>query len=851
MKTSEIRKKYLDFFRSKRHEIVPSDSLVPRGDPTLLFTSAGMNQFKEQFMARGITYRRAASCQKCLRTGDLERVGKTSCHHTFFEMLGNFSFGDYFKKEAILWGWEFMTKELGIKKEKLWVSVYKDDKESYNIWKDVIKLPEKRILKLGPEENFWPANAPKDGPNGPCGPCTEIFYDLGANGKDLVEVWNLVFTQFNRKSDGSLEPLPSKNIDTGMGLERIAAVMQGVKTNFEIDIFTPIIEELKAYSLKLKAEDINAIADHIRAVTFAIADDVPPSNEEKGYVIRKLIRRAYMRAKADEPFLYKLVHVVVEAMKDAYPELQDRREGISLIVKEEEERFKHTLSLAMPILHDELKAVKKGVLKGEVIFKLVDTYGLPLEVIEQEAGKKKIKTEQKTFLKLMNGRRELSKKKSKIEEDIFAGNAFRDAPIPECSRNMPLKAKIAFMAKGKGIIKKAKKDDTVQILTNPQSSLFYTEAGGQIGDKGIIRVYKGKEGTIRSGKQGVAEILNTVKIGERTVHFAQVTEGTISTGDMAEVIIDSERKKLIARNHTATHLLHSALRKVLGAHVHQAGSLVNADRFRFDFAHGKKLTDREIERIEELVSVEIKKAVPVKKEEMSLDKAKEEGAVALFGEKYEKTVKVITCGDFSKEVCGGTHIDNTKDIELFKITRESSIASGVRRIEAVTSSRAKDWLEDRKKQKAKIEQLDKQKEKEKKEEKELLEKAKENVDEIIKKAKDIGGVKVIAEEIKNSNMGILRKLAGAIKSKEENLFLALAASEGGKVSIVLSVTKGVASKGIDASAIIKDIAKIVEGSGGGRADFAQAGGNNPGRIKEALECAVELAEERIRGNKGR
>jgi len=837
MKTNEIRKKYLDFFRSKKHEIVPSDSLVPRGDPTLLFTSAGMNQFKEQFMARGITYRRAASCQKCLRTGDLERVGKTPCHHTFFEMLGNFSFGDYFKKDAILWGWEFMTKELGIEKEKLWVSVYKDDNESYNIWKDIIKVPEKRILKLGPEENFWPANAPKDGPNGPCGPCTEIFYDLGANGKDLVEVWNLVFTQFNRKSDGSLEPLPSKNIDTGMGLERIAAVMQGVKTNFEIDIFKPIVEELKAYSLKLKAEDMNSIADHIRAATFAIADDVPPSNEEKGYVIRKLIRRAYMRAKADEPFLYKLVPVVVEVMKDAYPELQDKREGISLIVKEEEERFKHTLSLAMPILHAELKAVKDGILKGEAIFKLVDTYGLPFDVIEREAGKKKIKPEQKTFLKLMNEQRELSKKKSNIAEDIFAESVFLNAPTPPCSKDMPLKAKIAFIAREKDILESASEGDTVELITNPGSSVFYTEAGGQVGDKGMVEA----EG-------GEAEILNTIKLDNRIIHIARVSKGSIKRGGAVSVLLDSDKRKFIARNHTATHLLHSALRKVLGAHVHQAGSLVDADRFRFDFAHGKKLTDREIEKIEELVSAEIKKAAPVKKKEMSIEKAKEEGAVALFGEKYEKTVKVITCGDFSKEVCGGIHADNTKDIELFKITRESSIASGVRRIEAVTSSRAKDWLEESRKQKVKSEQLEKQKEKDKKEEKEILNKAKENVDEIIKKAKDIGGVKVIAEEIKCGNMGILRKLAGAIKSKEENLFLALAASEGGKVSIVLSVTKSVASKGIDASAVIKDIAKIVEGSGGGRADFAQAGGNNPERIKEALGYAVGLAEEKLRGN---
>ena len=702
MQSHKIRTKFLEFFAQKGHEIVPSDSLVPKNDPTLLFTSAGMNQFKEQFLGRNVTYKRAASSQKCLRTADLERVGKTPSHHTFFEMLGNFSFGDYFKEDAILWAWEFLTKALGIKKEKLWVSVYKDDRESFDIWKDKIKVPAKKIKKLGPKDNFWPANAPKDGPNGPCGPCSEIFYGS-------VEVWNLVFTEFNRAEGGKLTPLPNKNIDTGMGLERIAAVMQGVKTNFETDLFKPITEDL---GIKNK----NTVADHIRAVTFAISDGVTPSNEERGYVIRKLIRRAHLIGGKTEPFLYDLVPKVVNVMKGAYPELRDKMEESVLIVKEEEEKFRNTLELAMPILKE---SIRKKRLSGEAIFKLIDTYGLPLDVIKAKA--RGVKIDIPGFERLMEKQRRRSRKKSKIGKDIFACGLSEETP----------------------------------------------EA---------------------------------------------------------------------AKNHTATHLLQSALRKVLGEHVHQAGSLVTPERLRFDFTHVKKLTERELEKVESLVNECVKKAVPVTKEEKALNEAKAEGAIALFGEKYKDRVKVVTAGGFSKEVCGGIHVDNTSEIGLFKIVRESSIASGVRRIEAVTGSKAREWIKESEKSKAESAERENRKEEKKRHEKEKLKAAEVNIETLKQK-------KVIIEKIEGADAGVLRNLADKITRAGKTSFVLLVSSDEGKASLVLALGKEAVSKGFSAAKIIKKMAGIVGGSGGGREDFAQAGGKDSSKLDEVFKMAEKLANE--------
>ena len=849
MSSADIRKSFLEFFRSKGHKIVASDLLVPASDPTLLFTSAGMNQFKEQFLGHNVTYRKAASSQKCLRTADLDKVGKTPSHHTFFEMLGNFSFGNYFKKEAILWAWEFLTETLKIKEGKLWASVYKDDEESYAIWKDSVKVPSERIVKLGAGENFWPSNAPKNGPNGPCGPCSEIFYDWGKDtgcGKKgcnpscscgrFVEVWNLVFTQHDRKDGGRLESLPNKNIDTGMGLERITAVMQKVKTNFETDIFTPIINKIKKHNPKLKTESLNAIADHARAVTFAICDGVAPSNEERGYVIRKLIRRAYLRGEAKKPYLYNVIPKVVEIMNDVYPELLAKREEISLIVKEEEEKFRHTLSTAMPILEEDLKTAKGRLLDGNKIFKLVDTYGLPLEIIEGLAKKGKIKLDIKGFHSLMDKRKEISRKKSKIEEDIFALNMFAKAPTPACSEKMPLKTKIAFMVKGKKVAGSAFSGDVIEVMTDPQSVLFYTEAGGQVGDTGELKT-----------ESAALRISNTVRIDDKTIHVAEVVKGQIAKGDIAELTLDITRKDKIAKNHTATHLLHSALRKVLGNHVHQAGSAVDENRLRFDFTHMKKLSEREFEEVESIVNNNIKKAIPLKKRETTLNEAKKEGAIALFGEKYGAKVKVISAGDFSKEVCGGTHVDNTKDIEFFKIIRESSVASGVRRIEALTSKEASMWLEESEKLAREKEKFAKKKEKEAFREKEKLKGIEAGLKGIIENAEDIKGKKIIVTEMKGANLGILRKLADKIKSAEKIPFVMLASEDRGKVNLVLALGDEVVSKGYNASIILKDVAKVVDGSGGGRADFAQAGGKDPSKLNAALEIARKSAAEIIEG----
>ena len=651
-----------------------------------------------------------------------------------------------------------------------------------------------------------------------------------------MEVWNLVFTQFERKEDGSLKALPKKNIDTGMGLERITAVMQKVRTNFDTDLFAPIIEEIKKHSEKLKKESLNAIADHLRAATFAIADGVAPSNEERGYVIRKLIRRAYLRGTGREPFLYKIVPKIADVMKDAYPELIQKREEISLIVKEEEERFGHTLLMAMPLLKEKLEAAKTKVLEGKVIFKLVDTYGLPLEVIESEAAKRKIKLDRKTFQDLMENRRELSRKKSKIEDDIFALSLFAKAPDAPYSDEMPLKAKIAFIVKEKDEVEGAQAGETVELMTNPESAHFYKEAGGQLGDTGFIEAQRGR-----------ARILNTVKVDNKAVHLIKVIEGAISKGENVTLSLDIERKKKIAKNHTATHLLHSALRGVLGEHVHQAGSLVDENRLRFDFTHMKKLTQGELERVEEIVNECIKKAEAVKKEEKTLGEARAEGAIALFGEKYEGNVRVVTTGSFSKEVCGGTHVDNTKDIEIFRIVRESSVASGVRRIEAVTSTAARKWMEENAKKTAEKEEALKKKETEKKLEKTKLKEAEANIDDMLKKCEEINGTKVVIEKIENANMTVLRNLSDRIKSQRGSFFIALVSAEGNKANLILSMTNDLVKKETNASSLIKELAEIVEGSGGGRPDFAQAGGKNISKLKEAMERAGRMAKDIIGG----
>ncbi len=896
MRADEIRSKYLSFFEKKGHRSVTSDLLVPANDPTLLFTGAGMNQFKEQFMGKNIVFTRAVSCQKCLRTGDIENVGRTPRHHTFFEMLGNFSFGDYFKKEAIRWSWEFMTKELSIPEDRLWVSVYEEDEESYEIWAEDVGIPGERIVKLGAKDNFWPSDAPSKGPNGPCGPCSEIFYDWGEGvgcseercspacdcGR-FVEVWNLVFTEFERKSDGELVPLPNKNIDTGMGLERITSVKQNVRSNFEIDLFVPILEEIKKITGDkdggLAESDLYLIADHVRAVTFAIGDGVSPSNESRGYVIRKLIRRAYLRNPAKEPFLYKLVPKVTSAMKEVYPDTAEKREHISAIVEEEENKFNNTLISAMPILESML-AENKDVLPGKDIFKLVDTYGMPVDVIAETAAADNIEIDMPGFERLMEKRKEQSRRSSDIANDfIFQPDLFEGAPRPELSDKMPLETRIKFILKENSPCEVLYPGDIAEIILSPQSSLLYAESGGQAGDTGMV---------IKGDSE--MRVLNTYQTHGRIVLYVEVDKGEFKLGDDVVLSLDDQRKKNTAKNHTATHLLQAALRFVLGDHVKQSGSAVDENRLRFDFTHLTKVPERELIRIEQMVNDWIAEDIEVSKEEKSLDEAKAEGALSFFGEKYAEVVRVVSVGERSKELCGGTHVDRTSDIGLFKIISESSIASGIRRIEAVTGNSAENWVRD--KSKEYLTDIDELAGKTGKDpddglvdvlknitaggvkiDKELIRKFEEQlkpaalkaVEDLKKEAKnkeksraqdrfksiiaaleekavspeEVNGIKFFSSILEDADMGMMRKAARHMEKKITEGVIFLAGRKDGKASLICVISGDPGRVGVKASDIVGKAAEKIEGRGGGKGEFAQAGGTKVSALSEAVEAARE------------
>lgn len=691
MKTSKIREYFLNFFKEKDHKIFPSDSLVPQ-DKTSLFTSAGMQQFKPYFLGEKKGVRRAASCQKCLRTDDLEKVGKTPFHHTFFEMLGNFSFGDYFKKEAIEFAWEFLTKVLNLPKERLWISVYREDKEAFSLWKNYIGIPQERIVKLGMDKNFWPANAPLKGPEGPCGPCSEIFFDKGEDygckkktcspacscGR-FVEVWNLVFTQFNYQ-DKKLLPLSQKNIDTGMGLERIASLLQNKDNNFQIDIFSPVVEFLQEIlSFPQDLSSIYAITDHVRAVTFAICDGVFPSNEERGYIIRKLIRKALYHGFTlgrKTPFLYKLVPLYADLMKDAYPELKEKQEDIASVVLAEEERFLTVLKGAkdkFAVLLESLN--KERVIKGEDVFKLYDTYGVPLEVIKELATLENVKIDEEGFKRLLEERRRLSQEKSKIEKGIFtASSGWKIKTEFVGYKNFTLEAEIIKLIKDGEEVEVLKEGEEGVIIL--EKTVFYPESGGQLSDKGEIRT-----------QEGLFQVEKVEKINETIFHKGRVKEGEIKK-DEAFLRIDEERRKALERAHTATHLLQAALRKILGTHVTQQGSLVDTDRLRFDFTHFQALKENELEKVERLVNEFILQADKVETKIVPFEEAKREKALAFFEEKYEDLVRVVSISDYSKELCGGTHVKDTGKIGLFLIISESSISSGIRRIEAVCGQQA-------------------------------------------------------------------------------------------------------------------------------------------------------------------
>ncbi len=864
MKADTIRDKFLDFFRSEAHKIEPPDSLVPSGDPTVLFTPAGMNQFKKEFLSPRPRLKRAATCQRCLRTDDLDKVGKTAGHHTFFEMLGNFSFGDYFKKEAIVWAWEFLTEGLKIPEAKLWISVYRDDSESYNIWSETIKIPASKIIKLGDKENFWPSEARLKGPNGPCGPCSEIFFDQGRTvgcGRPgcnpscdcdrFVEVWNLVFTQFDRKKRGVLEPLPKKNIDTGMGLERLAAVMQGVHTNFETDLFKPIVKEiiqtLKKYNPKQKGL-IFAIADHIRAISFAIYDGVLPSNEARGYVVRKLIRKSILHLRQlqkNKPFLYKLVPVLSETTGEFYPELISRRENIAEVILAEEKSFINTLDSSDAILSK--LAVSTAGPASEIAFIAYDTHGIPPEISWNYLINHSIKIseqEKKDFNRMLEEQVSRSKQQSTMGGGVFD---IKDLSIDVKQtkflgyKDNQARSKILKIIKDNQGVKELKKPDQAEIILD--QTVFYPESGGQVGDTGVL--IKGKN---------IFEVLDTKQLNKVIVHIGRVKEGKFKESEVLLSKVNVSHRINIARNHTATHLLQTALRQVLGPHVQQQCSLVAQGKLRFDFTHFKNIDKAELHRIEETVNSYILNNYKVVPKKMSLTEARKAGALAFFGEKYQERVRVISMGDISKELCGGTHLDSTGQIGIFKITQESSVAQGIRRIEAVTGSNAYKIIREQEgildsvscalvvPQDKIIQELKKRLQRLKELEKQLTKHKLDavDIDKYIAHAENIKNMKVITCDIKDADMDILRKTVDRIKQRSPaNSVIVAGTTNANQVLLVVSNTADLINK-VDSSRLIKEIASEIGGSGGGREDFAQAGGNKPENLQKAFQKLKDI-----------
>ncbi|MBI4432448.1 MAG: alanine--tRNA ligase [Candidatus Omnitrophica bacterium] len=840
MKTDDLRKYYLQFFESKGHRVFPSDSLVPKNDPSLLFTGAGMNQFKPYFLGIKKDLKRAASCQKCLRTGDLDRVGKTAYHHSFFEMLGNFSFGDYFKEGAIEWGWEFVTKVLGLPKDKLWVSVYQEDDEAYALWKRKAGVSESRIVRMGAEDNFWPSNAPQDGPNGPCGPCSEIY--VGEEAGKGVEIWNLVFAQFDRQSDGSLPPLPQKNIDTGMGLERAAAVLQGVGSNFDTDNFMRMRGRLHTF-LKTpgreKAHE-NAVLDHIRAAVFSIADGALPSNEGRGYVVRKIIRLSsdhlLKAGAADAGLFHKLVPAVLEVYGGVYPEIAAREEMISMILRKEEENYLEIRKTKVPKLEQEFRGAKGEKKAGEIAFKYYDTFGLPLEVIEASAAASGLRVDHQTFERLLEEQRNRSREGSKIAGEIFAKNeAFalvRDLPATEFMgyENIGGEGKlIGIVQDGKRVEEIAAGKEGFLVFDR---SPFYPEAGGQVGDTGHV-----------DGEGFRAAVKDTQWWDKIAAHRAVVELGKAQTGKNYSLSVEGDRRSNVMKNHTATHLLHSALRKVLGDHVKQSGSLVAPDYLRFDFTHFGAVGSAALDEVERMVNDEIRKNTRLSKKEMSREEALKEGAVAFFGEKYGERVRVVSIGDFSKEFCGGTHLHSTGEIGLFKILSESSIQAGVRRIEAVTGCAALRMVEGAEAQRKALmaafhivdeakfpDQLRQLADRVTRLKEKLIgvlsAKIKSALDELFEKAPIVGGAKVIVLKTPRADTELLQKQAAYLKSKNADFAAFFQADFEDKFSFVVSASDGLARRGFHSGNVVKEIAAAVEGSGGGRPDFAVGGGKN-------------------------
>jgi alanyl-tRNA synthetase len=861
MKSSEIRTQFLRYFESKRHTIVASSPLVPANDPTLLFTNSGMVQFKDVFLGKETrAIPRAASSQRCVRAGgkhnDLENVGYTARHHTFFEMLGNFSFGDYFKRDAIRFAWDFVTGTLGLPPERLWCTVFEDDDEAAAIWLDELGVSKARFARLGASDNFWAM-----GDTGPCGPCSEIFYDHGpgveggppgspnSDGDRYIEIWNLVFMQFERSADGTLTNLPKPSVDTGAGLERMAAVMQGVHSNYEIDLFVKLIEAAAAatHTHDLESKSLRVIADHIRACSFLIADGVVPSNEGRGYVLRRIARRAIRhgyKLGMEEPFFYKLVKPLEVEMGAAYPELGRRHAHVEKVLRQEEQRFAETLSQGMRLLEDAFaKLGKGGTLPGDTTFKLYDTYGFPDDLTADVARERGFAVDKAGFDKAMDAQRERARKASRFVATSSDRPTF-DAPTEFLGYDtLAAVSPVAALldANGKPVdALEAGARGTVVLERTP----FYAESGGQIGDTGEL-------GTA-SGRFAVED---TQKLGLAFGHLGTVTSGRIAVDDLVHATVDAERRAAIVLNHSATHLLHAALRIVLGEHVQQKGSLVAPDRLRFDFSHYEPVTPAQLRQIEDLVNDQIRLNADADIRVLSYDEAIAAGALAFFGDKYGDRVRMLKLGEFSAELCGGTHVSRAGDIGLFKIIAESGIAAGVRRIEAVTGRGALAWVNaneallrdvaglvksGRDDVAAKVEQLlDRTKSLEREIQTLRRKLASGGGRDVLQEVQLVNGIKVLAVRLDGADAKSLRDTADQLKDKLASGVVVLAAVDGDKVSLVASITKDLTGK-LKAGDIIKPVAELVGGRGGGRPDFAQAGGNRPENVDQALALVPGL-----------
>ncbi len=867
--SAQVRQMFLDFFKEKGHAVEPSASLVPHDDPTLLWINSGVATLKKYFDGRVVPENpRICNAQKSIRTNDIENVGKTARHHTFFEMLGNFSIGDYFKEEAIEWAWEFLTSDewIGFDPNLLSVTVHPEDEEAYVLWRDKMGVPEERIIRL--EGNFW------DIGEGPSGPNTEIFYDRGeAYGNDMndpelypggeneryLEVWNLVFSEFNHNPDGTYTPLPKKNIDTGMGLERMVSVIQNVPTNFDTDLFMPIIRAVETISgesygeSKEKDTAFKVIADHIRTVAFAVSDGALPSNEGRGYVLRRLLRRAVRYAKTihiHRPFMYDLVPVVAEIMKDFYPDVQAKEEFIAKVIKNEEERFHETLNEGLAILSEVIKKERdngSSQISGKDVFKLYDTYGFPVELTEEYAEDENMTVDREGFQLEMEKQRERARNaRQDVGSMQVQGGALGDIKAESTFvgyENLTADARVIELLQNGEIVTEAHEGETVQILLD--ETPFYAESGGQVADKGTLK-----------SAEAIIDIKDVKKAPNgQHVHEGVVVSGTVQKGIEVTAEVESALRKGIVKNHTATHLLHQALKDVLGSHVNQAGSLVNENRLRFDFSHFGQVTKEELSQIEKIVNEKIWEGISVAIDLKPIAEAKEMGAMALFGEKYGDIVRVVQVGDYSIELCGGCHVQNTAEIGLFKIASESGIGAGTRRIEAVTGKGAYEELNDQlailekaaNELKSNTKDVPKRiaslqadlKEVQRENESLLAKLSQAEAGSILEKVIEVGGVNVLTEKVNAKDMNHLRTMVDELKAKLGSAVIVLGAVQNGKVNISAGVTKDVIEKGLHAGKLVKQAAEICGGGGGGRPDMAQAGGKQPEKLEEALATVEE------------